>query len=275
MKFGYLMDIKNKKISFYKLFKFIFSDPQSAKEAFNEYHLVRRKYIVSHASKAFNKNKLEPAPLLNLNLLDIGCGTSKLAEEMTFRGADVTAIDPREDCIETAKRQASEGGAIVHFIQGTPKELAEKGEKFHVILCMDVFEYVDHTSGFLKELKNLLHEGGIVVFSTNNRNLRSWLMHIVCAQWLFNWVEKGTYKFKRFHSPKKLKGKLHDNHFEITDLCGVYLDPIEKRWRRCPEPASRYLGTAIYKGPHPTNIEKKAETLQVLKDELVNKGNSQ
>jgi 2-polyprenyl-6-hydroxyphenyl methylase/3-demethylubiquinone-9 3-methyltransferase len=253
------VDTQNKKTSFYKLFKFIFTNSEDVKKAFDDYHLVRRKYIVSHASKAFNKNKLEPAPLLNLNLLDIGCGTSKLAEEMTFRGADVTAIDPREDYIETAKNQADKDGAIVNFIQGTPKELAQKGEKFHIILCMDVFEYVDHTSGFLKELKNLLHEGGIVVFSTNNRNLRSWLIHIVCAQWIFHWVEKGTYKFKRFRSPKKLQGKLKDNQFEIIDLCGVHLDPTSKRWRRCAKPASRYLGTAIYKKTSSTNTEKQVD----------------
>lgn len=241
------MNKANKQIGFLNLVKFIFCEKAKAKEAFENYHLVRRKYIVSHASKAFNRNKLEPAPLLNLNLLDIGCGTSKLAEEMTFRGADVTAIDPRQDCIEKQKRQADADGAIVNFIQCTPKELANQGQKFHIILCMDVFEYVDHTSGFLKELKNLLEEGGVVVFSTNNRNFRSWLLHIVCGQWLFKWTEKGSYKFKRFRSPKKLIGKLDDNGFEVIDLCGVYLDPIQNRWRRCINPASRYLGAAKLK----------------------------
>ena len=252
------MGIKNKKIKLFKLINFVFKNPKNAQDAFENYHLVRRKYIVSHASKAFNKNKLEPAPLLNLSLLDIGCGTSKLAEEMTFRGADVTAIDPRGDCIETQKRQAEADGAIVNFIQCTPKELAEKGEKFHIILCMDIFEYVDHTSGFLKELKNLLHDGGIVVFSTNNCNFRSWFIHILCAQLIFKWVPKGTYKFKRFRTPNKLIGKLKDNEFEVIDLCGVYLDRTAGRWRRCIKPASRYLGTAIYKKPaeaQTTNIE--------------------
>ncbi len=241
------MGIKHKKVNFFKLFHYVLSHGKNVKESFDNYHLVRRKYIVSHASKAFNRNKLEPAPLLNLSLLDIGCGTSKLAEEMTFRGADVTAIDPRGECIETAKRQADADGAIVDFIQCTPKELVAQGKKFHIILCMDVFEYVDHTRGFLSELKNLLHDDGVVVFSTNNRNFRSWLLHIVCAQNLFAWVPKNTYKFKRFRSPQKLQGKLEDNGFEIVDLCGVFLDPTAKRWRRCPKPASRYLGAAVYK----------------------------
>lgn len=231
-----------------KLWRFFKQGPESAKKAFEDYHLVRRKYVVSHAAEIFKRNKLEPAPLLNLSLLDIGCGTSKLAEELTFRGADVTAIDVSTDCITDASEHAKNNGAIVDFIECTPQELVEQGKKFHVILCMDVFEYIDHTHGFIKELHKLLHDDGIVLFSTNNRNFRSAFVHIICAQWLFKWVPKGTYKFKRFRTPGKLIGKFEDNGFEIIDLCGVYLDPETKRWRRCTNPASRYLGAAVYKG---------------------------
>lgn len=237
--------IRSAKLS--KLWSFFKKGPESAHKAFDSYHLVRRKYVVAHAAEIFNRNKLEPAPLLNLNLLDIGCGTSKLAEEMTFRGADVTAIDVSNDCIKNAQEHAKKNGAIVDFIECSPKELVEQGKKFHIILCMDVFEYVDHTHGFIKELHNLLHDDGIVLFSTNNRNLRSAFIHIFCAQWLFKWVPKGTYKFKRFRTPTKLTNKFNANGFEIVDLCGVYLDPEAERWRRCVKPASRYLGAAVYK----------------------------
>tara|TARA_R110000868_G_scaffold262401_1_gene520869 strand:+ start:31382 stop:32131 length:750 start_codon:yes stop_codon:yes gene_type:complete len=239
-------------VNLFQLWKFFTQGSGSAKTAFENYHLVRRKYVVSRAADAFNRNKLEPAPLLNLNLLDIGCGTSKLAEELTFRGADVTAIDLSNDCIENAQKQAEQHGAIVNFIQCTPQQLVEQGQKYHIILCMDIFEYVDHTHGFIKELPHLLHEDGIVLFSTNNRNFRSAFVHILCAQWLFKWVPKGTYKFKRFRTPKTLIGKFEDNGFEITDLCGAYLDPKENRWKRCEKPASRYLGSAVYKGVKPT-----------------------
>ena len=239
-----------------KLWKFFTQEKDTARKAFHSYHLVKRKYIVAHAAKIFDRNKLEPAPLLNLDLLDIGCGTSKLAEEMTFRGANVTAIDPSEDCIKTAKKQAEKNGALVSFIPCTSKSLIKKEEKFDIILCMDIFEHINHTSDFMRDLNQLLKPNGIILFSSNNRNLESAFIHIICAKWLFKWVENCAYKFKRFRTPKKLIGKFEDNGFKIIDLCGVYLDPSKKRWRRCAKPASRYLGAAVYK-----NFKEKPEAI--------------
>lgn len=229
------------------IIKFFFTQKEEAKEAFNNYHLVRRKYIVSHAAEHFNKNKLEPAPLLNLSLLDVGCGTSKLAEEMTFRGADVTAIDVSDDQLAKAKEQAQKDGAIVNFLHSTPEELVKEGKKYDIILCMDMFEYVDHPSSLIRNVRQLLNEDGIMLFSTTNRSLRSAIVHMLFAQWLFNWVDCGTYKFKRFRTPKKVIGKLEDNGFKVIDMCGAHLDIQAKRWKRCKKLGSRYLGAAVLK----------------------------
>lgn len=219
-------------------------DRGRAKNAFLNYHLVRRKYILSHACEHFDKNPLEPAPLLNHSLLHIGCGDSKLAEEMTFRGADVTVVDIGQDIIDNALKRAESTGAMVEFILGSPEKLIQEKRVFDIILCMDLFENVEHTSGFIKQIDQLLTEDGILIFSTNNRSISSFIWHIVFAQWVFKWVPKGTYNFKRFRPPHRLVEKLIDKGFVMEDLCGVYLDTTENRWKRKTQVGARYLGAA-------------------------------
>lgn len=222
-------------------------EKESAQKAFSSYHLVRRKFILSHACDHFKLNKMEPAPLLNYSLLDIGCGDTEMAAEMTFRGADVTAVNVLSDHNKTLESQksAQKSGAIVSFEEGGAEKLIEEDKKFDIILCMDLFEYVDHTSKFIDQIDTLLKEDGILLFSTNNRNIASFIWHIIFAQKVFKWVPKNTYRFKRFRPPERLTEKLLNKKFSMVDICGVYLDPDHKRWKRREEVSARYLGAAI------------------------------
>lgn len=218
-------------------------------KAFLDYHLIRRRYIVSRAATHFGKDKHEPAPLLGLSLLDVGCGTSRLAEEMTFRGAEVTALDVDVDALAYAKEQAKTSGAIVNFVEGNPDSLVQKGEKFDVILCMDLFEYVNHTSKLLTSLNELLTEDGIILFSSNNRTFLSLLWHVVIAQLWTKWMPKGTYTFRRFRSPKKLIGKMADKGLFVQEIKGVHFKLSTLEWERTDEADIRYIGFATKTNP--------------------------
>lgn len=232
----YLMDIIN-----------LLKDKESARKAFLAYHLVRRKYILTHACEHFNLNKMEPAPLLNHSLLDIGCGDTEMPAEMTFRGADVTAVNVLEKDTSSTKENAVKSGAIVNFEDGGIDKLVQNNRKFDIVLCMDLFEYIDHTSHFIEQIEKLLNDNGILIFSTNNRNASSFIWHILFAKYIFKWIPHNTYQFKRFRSPKKLTGKLKDKDFQLLDTCAVYLSPKHQRWKRCLGTAARYLGAATKK----------------------------
>lgn len=228
----------------------IFFCPQKraeAKKAFLDYHLVRRRFIVSRTSTHYDKNKHEPAPLLGRTLLDIGCGNSKLAEEMTFRGADVTAIDIDTSTIESAKERAKKDGALVNFFAGTAEDILKSGEKFDVVMCMDLFEHVDHTSKLLWTIHQILKDDGVMLFSCNNRTVTSALWHIVLAELLMRWFPLGTFKFKRFRNANKFIAKIEANGFKVTDTKGIRFSLRRNMWIRTNQPNIRYLGCAVKK----------------------------
>lgn len=229
------------------LYKALTSEKESFSKAFNDYHLVRRRYIVSRTSTHYGKDKHEPAPLLNRTLIDIGCGSSKLAEEMTFRGADVTAIDTNTQVIESAREQAKHDGALVNFIAGNTEDILKSGEKYDIVMCMDLFEYADHTSKLLWTVHQILKDDGIMLFSCNNRTWKSAFWHMLIAQTLGKWVSKGTYRFKRFRSAEPFKAKIEANGFNVEEIKGVTFDLQKMKWQRTAKADIRYLGYATKK----------------------------
>ena len=227
----------------YTLLRLI-SSPSHGKRAFLNYHLVRRKYILKHVCELFDKNSHEPAPLLNKTLLDIGCGSSHLAEEMTFRGADATAIDTNKKAIKKAKIRSEKSGALVTFRNDTTATLAKEKQKYDVILCLDILDHTSRKSDLLKDIHTLLADDGILIISANNRTLKSFLWHKVVASFLFRWIP-GGYTFRHFMTPDKLAKKLEKTGFVTQDQCGVYLDESAMRWRRQEKPGIRFLTAAV------------------------------
>ena len=167
-------------------FKEMLSDTEGVfKCAFNNYHLARRKHIVSRASDHFGHNKHDPAPLLNIDLLDIGCGENFLAEELSFRGANVTAVDLSPEILEKAKHHADKNGAMVNFFEGDPNELVREGKQFEIIICMGVFDRITNIDKYCWYISKLLNPGGILILSTKHKSLKAWIWHILIAQNLF------------------------------------------------------------------------------------------
>ena len=104
------------------------------KSNFLKYHLIRRKFIVSRASEFLGKNKFEPAPLLNQKILDAGCGLNGISDELSFRGADILAIDKDEKIIMAAEAVATKNGSPVKYEK---TEFNDVKGKFNIILLLD------------------------------------------------------------------------------------------------------------------------------------------
>ncbi|MEO6397263.1 MAG: class I SAM-dependent methyltransferase [Tepidiformaceae bacterium] len=75
-------------------------------------------------------------------VLEVGCGTGRIALELTRAGHTVVGIDPSPAMLEVARRRAEDDALEVEFIEARVIDLAlEEGHYGLVLLPADVFLY--------------------------------------------------------------------------------------------------------------------------------------
>ncbi|MBI1362402.1 MAG: 3-demethylubiquinone-9 3-O-methyltransferase [Proteobacteria bacterium] len=220
---------------------------EATRKAYLEYHLVRRKYILSQTCQHLKVNKHEPAPLLGMNLLDIGCGNNHIAEEIAFRGADCVAVDLNNDAIHLASRSAASKGSPVQFILSSAEELVRENRQYDIILCLDVLEHTADTKRLIWAVSKLLGPNGVMVFSTINRTWPSWLANVLVVERMLKWMPVGTHTWKNFLPPEELAHLLDTHGLKLTHQTGVCFNPTTRNWDKTTDTSIRYMGTVVRK----------------------------
>lgn len=214
----------------------------AAKSVFIDYHLIRRKYVLSRTSEHLGKDKFEPAPLLNQRLLDVGCGNNRIAQELALRGADCTCIDPDADVLTRAEHDAQNYGVPITFLQTTVETLVKDTPTYDIILCLDVLGYSNDSQQVIWAMGKMLAPDGLIVFSAINNTLASFFYHKIMAEYVLRWVPRGTHKRSAFLSPKKLSKMLAKEGLEITQTVGVAFNPYTNDWFKTGDLSCRYMG---------------------------------
>ena len=216
--------------------------------AFVDDHLVRRKFILSRASEFFKQDKFTPAPLLGLQLLDIGCGDTRMAQELAFRGAEVLGIDPDERLIFQARANAEKMGSPAEFMATSAERLVTEGRRFDVILCLDLFQHVHKLDQLLWAASRLLKDDGLLIFSTTNRTWWSWFFEIFMAELWYRWRPRGTSRYQKFIRPTELQRLFNRHRLTPDKLTGFLFTPLRREWVKTSHLHGRYMGVA-YRTP--------------------------
>lgn len=220
----------------------------AVKAAFLDDHLIRRKFILSRTSEFFKQDKFTPAPLLNKALLDVGCGNTVMAQELSFRGADVLGIDPDQSLVFEAQKTAERIGSPAVFVATTAERLVAEGKTYDVVLCLDVFQDTPKVEQLIWACSKLLKDDGILIFSTANHTLRAWFFQIFLAERWFGWLPNGTQKFSQFIRPTELQRLFNRYKLTCDKVVGFYFGPKDKEWFKTPSLSVRYMGVA-YRTP--------------------------
>ena len=218
-----------------------------ARKVFIDYHLIRRKYVLSRVSAHYGIDKYEPAPLLNKTLLDIGCGTNRIAQELALRGANCLAIDKSHDVVRNARDSAEKYGAPVIFVQGDAEALVQDKAQYDIILCLDVLEESDDPDKLLWACKKMLKRDGIVIFSSTICSPASWFYHKVLGEWVLKWLPKGTYKHTPFVKHSHLLTLFEKHGFAIPQKTGVRFCPFTETWYKSEKENLKLMGVATPK----------------------------
>jgi len=161
------------------------------------------------------------------NALDVGCGGGILAESLATSGANTHGIDLSEKALKVADLHGLESGVAVKYELISAEELAAKSpNQFDVVTCMEMLEHVPDPASVVKACADLAKPGGVLFFSTLNRNPKSYLLAIIGAEYLLRLLPKGTHDYAKFIKPSELGGFLRSAGLEMISITGMSFNPL-------------------------------------------------
>lgn len=224
-------------------------DPDGKFKPLHMLNPCRLDYITSQIAAEFGRDLDDIHPFAGLRILDIGCGGGLLSEPMARLGAEVTGADAASGNIPVADAHARQMGLKIDYRNCLAEDLAEDGEKYDVVLNMEVIEHVTDPQGFLKTCKSLLKPGGLLLCSTINRNPKSFAVAIIGAERIMRWLPKGTHDWKKFITPDELADMIRTAELETVDRKGFVFNPLGWSWSLSDRDLSvNYVIAAINRG---------------------------
>jgi 2-polyprenyl-6-hydroxyphenyl methylase/3-demethylubiquinone-9 3-methyltransferase len=192
---------------------------------------ARVEYVRDRLAERFKRDAQNLKSLQDLSVLDIGCGGGILSEPLARLGARVTGVEPAPESIEVAKAHAAEAGLEIDYRAASAEDLLPEGKRFDAVIASEVIEHVTDPAGFVKTASGLAKPGGLVLFSTLNRTLKSFALAIVGAEYVLRWIPAGTHDWNKFVTPDELGSWSGAAGLDVADVTGMIYDPLRDRWK--------------------------------------------
>jgi 2-polyprenyl-6-hydroxyphenyl methylase/3-demethylubiquinone-9 3-methyltransferase len=189
---------------------------------------VRMQYILEVCQRYGGQ---PPENLLKgCHILDVGCGGGLAAEPLAQLGAMVTAIDAGAEAIAVAQEHARSQNLNIDYRCGEASNLLQEANRFDVITALEIAEHVADVPAFIATLAALLKPGGLLVLSTLNRTVLSYMLGIIAAEYVLRWVPKGTHQWDKFLKPHELAGHLRNAGLSVQEVKGLTFNPLSLSW---------------------------------------------
>jgi 2-polyprenyl-6-hydroxyphenyl methylase / 3-demethylubiquinone-9 3-methyltransferase len=210
----------------------------------HKFNPIRLAYIRDAACRQFGRDARHPPCLDGIRILDIGCGGGLLCEPLARLGATVVGADPSSDNIRAAKLHATHGGLAIDYRVTVAEALASAGERFDVVLAMEVVEHVADVGLFVRSCAGMIKPGGLMVAATLNRTFKSFALAIVGAEYVLRWLPRGTHRWDKFLTPGELEAAMVRAGLEVNGETGVVYNPLTDQWRLSSDMDVNYILTA-------------------------------
>ena len=207
-----------------------FWDPRGEFRPLHLLNPLRTGFITEHADLAARR------------VLDVGCGGGLLAESLARAGAQVTAIDLAPGMIEVARLHAAAAALSIDYrVASAETLLAEAPASFEVLTCMEMLEHVPAPAAMLGTLAGLMKPGAALFVSTLNRNLKSFLMAILGAEYVLKLIPRGTHEYERLIRPAELARWARAAGLTLERMAGIELNPFTERVTLSADVSVNYL----------------------------------
>ena len=206
---------------------------------------LRLAWIRDEISARFGRDPRAPAVLSGLRVLDVGCGAGLVSEPLARMGATVVGLDPSQETIAAARLHAAEGGLAVDYRAASAEELAAAGERFDVVLTLEVVEHVTDVATFIATAGSLVKPGGLTIASTINRTRKAWALAIIGAEYVLRWLPRGTHEYDKLVTPDELRAAYRGAGLTPSAETGVMYVPLADRFRLTPDMDVNYMMAAV------------------------------
>lgn len=205
-------------------------DPTGPLKTLHQIQAVRLKFL------------REQINLFDKKILDVGCGGGLLTKSLAALSADVTGIDLAEDLLEVARKHSQGLQHPPTYLHQSAESYAEEHpETFDMIACLELIEHVPDPKSLLQALSHMLKNEGSLFISTINRNLKSYLMTIVGAEYLLQWLPKGTHQYDKFLKPSEIAKQARQYGLQVKSIRGIQYRPFQQDFVLSSDPSVNYI----------------------------------
>lgn len=208
--------------------------PTGKFRSLHRFNPTRVGYVKARACAHFDRDPRSGQALAGLRMLDIGCGGGLLSEPMARLGADLVSADASALNIEIARVHAAQSGLDIDYRATTAEALADAGERFDVVLAMEIIEHVSDVPLFVDRCAAMVRPGGLLFIATLNRTAKAFALAIVGAEYVLGWVPRGTHDWSKFLKPEEVEAAIRPTGLVVSDRCGVTYSPLADRWSLDP-----------------------------------------
>lgn len=201
---------------------------------------LRGRWVREAAERHFGR------PLAGLRVLDVGCGGGLMSEALARDGAQVVGIDASAGNIGAARRHAQAEPALaarLDYRHGEPHTALQPGERFDLVLALEVVEHVADVPAFMAQVAAAVVPGGLLVASTINRTLRSAVLAIGMAEYVLRLLPVGTHRWRQFVTPDELEAAAAAAGLVPLERLGMRYLPLLHRARWTRDTSVNYLAS--------------------------------
>ena len=219
-------------------------DPEGKFRSLHQINPVRLDYIVDDLCAHFGRDRQAPQSLQGLTILDVGCGGGLICEPLARLGAQVTGVDAAAANIPVARIHAKQSGLDIEYRNATAENLEGSGRTYDAVLALEVIEHVRQPDAFIKALRQVMADNGLMILSTFNKTLKSFVLGIVAAEYVLRWLPRGTHDWARFIPPRRME-KWAEEQAELfmTRNRGMSFHPFKDKWSLTNDLSCNYLAT--------------------------------
>jgi 2-polyprenyl-6-hydroxyphenyl methylase / 3-demethylubiquinone-9 3-methyltransferase len=194
-------------------------DPSGEFKPLHDINPLRLEWIERHAA------------LAGKSVVDVGCGGGILAEGMARLGARVTGIDLSEKALRVATLHLHQSKLEIQYQKTSVEELAAlHAGAFDVVTCMELLEHVPEPPAMVAACARLVRPGGLVFFSTINRNPKAYLFAVIGAEYVLGLLPRGTHDYQRFIKPSELARWSREAGLRTEELLGMTYNALTRRY---------------------------------------------
>jgi 2-polyprenyl-6-hydroxyphenyl methylase/3-demethylubiquinone-9 3-methyltransferase len=219
-------------------------DARGPMAALHKLNPVRIGYIRDQAAAHFQRDTKKLDCLKGLRILDVGCGGGILSEPLARLGADVVGADPAAENIAAAAAHAEDSGVAIDYRATTAEYLAAQNERFDIVLAMEVVEHVVDVAGFVITCAAMVKPDGLMIAATLNRTMKSFALAIVGAEYVLQWLPRGTHQWDKFVTPDELEAAFEQAGLRMIGERGVIYNLFADRWQLSSDMDVNYMVVA-------------------------------